>query len=155
MTQGNTPSRRDAEGDFLRPEDRVQDKIEKAFSGGSDFFAVIISGLAEEIDSMRIARRKMERAKGDASYISDKIVRAYKILGDMVIEQKKTMTDSSFSFNNPYVVELIRAMLSSVNDVLSDLKVNENEREVFFHKINQRLIDIEERVTKTIDKRGQ
>jgi len=154
MSQGNTPSRRDQDTDFLRPEDRVQDKIEKAFSGGSDFFSIIISGLAEEIDSMRIARRKMERAKGDGSYISDKIVRAYKILSDLVIEQRKSVTDSSFSFNNPYVVELIRSMLSSVNDVLCDLKVNDNEREVFFHKINQRLIDIEDRVTKTIDRRN-
>lgn len=150
MSSNNTPSKRDPEGEFIRPEDRVQDKIEKAFLGSTDFFSIILSGLAEEIDSMRVARRKMERVKGDASYISDKIVRAYKILADIAAEQRKVSTDSSFSFHNPYVVELIRVMLSSVNDVLSDLRVNDNEREVFFHKINQRLIDIEDRVTKNI-----
>ena len=153
MSSSNTPSRRDPEGDFIRPEDRVQDKIEKAFTGSSDFFSIILSGLAEEIDSMRIARRKIERAKGDATYISDKIVRAYKILAEVAAEQRKmSSADASFSFQNPYVVELIRALLSSVNDVLGDLKVNDNEREVFFHKINQRLIDLEDRVTKNIKK---
>lgn len=151
MSSSNTPSRREPEGEFLRPEDRVQDKIEKAFAGSADFFSIILSGLAEEIDSMRLARRRLERTKGDASFISDKIVRAYKILADIASEQRKASTDSTFSFHNPYVVELIRAMLSSVNDVLSDLKVNDNEREVFFHKINQRLIDIEDRVKKNID----
>ena len=145
------PSRREPEGEFLRPEDRVQDKIEKAFSGSSDFFSIIMSGLAEEIDSMRSARRRTEKTKGDASYISEKIVRAYKILADIMIEQRKATTDNTFSFHNPYVVELIRTMLSSVNDVLSDLKVNDNEREVFFHKINQRLIDIEDRVTRKVN----
>jgi len=150
MSSNNTPSRREPEGDFIRPEDRVQDKIEKAFTGSSDFFSIILSGLAEEIDSMRIARRRVERSKGDATYISDKIVRAYKILAEVASEQRKTSTDGSFSFHNPYVVELIKALLSSVNDVLSDLRVNDNEREVFFHKINQRLIDLEDRVTKNI-----
>jgi len=150
MSSNNTPSRREPEGDFIRPEDRVQDKIEKAFTGSTDFFSIILSGLAEEIDSMRIARRRIEKAKGDATYISEKIVRAYKILADVAAEQRKAAADSAFSFHNPYVVELIRAMLSSVNDVLSDLKVNDNEREVFFHKINQRLIDIEDRVMRNI-----
>jgi hypothetical protein len=150
MSSSNTPSRREPEGEFIRPEDRVQDKIEKAFTGSTDFFSIILSGLAEEIDSMRIARRRVEKAKGDATYISEKIVKAYKILADVAAEQRKAATDSAFSFHNPYVVELIRAMLSSVNDVLSDLKVNDNEREVFFHKINQRLIDIEDRVMRNI-----
>lgn len=137
---------------LLKYEETIKYKLAKAEGRSVDIIGLILSGIAEEIDALRVARIRTARRHGDNSAsISEKIVKAYKVLGDLVIEQRKLAISENFSFSSPYVVEIVRSMMDSVNNVLIELKVDENQKNVFFHRLTQKMNNLEEEVEKRVN----
>jgi len=139
-------------GELERYEESLRVKFQVAKDSFPETLDFVVTGILEEIIQLRTWREDVKRRSpnADTSVISEKIVKAWKVFGDFIIEQQKLSVSEKFSFNSPYVSELVRSILDSVQNVLIELKVEPNNINVFYQKLNTRMVNLEEEVEKRV-----